>query len=127
MKKMSKAKLGELAHRWLVPAAGMLFLVAGGAKLIGVFGDATILKLPDPVLRLPWWILMATAGMVEVAVGSLCAGKGSSFSGAVLAVVVGRIDFVSGYGLAFRGEGAVFVFWRAVGGDWGFAWRRRYD
>lgn len=72
MKKMSKAKLGELAHRWLVPAAGMLFLVAGGGKLISVFGDATILKLPDPVLRLPWWLLMATASMVEMAVGSLC-------------------------------------------------------
>ena len=66
MKKRRKAKLGELAHRWLVPAAGMLFLVAGGAKLISVFEDAKILKLLDPVLRLPWWLLMSTAGMVNL-------------------------------------------------------------
>ena len=72
MKKRSKAKLGGLAHRRLVPAAGMLFLVAGGAKLISVFGDATILKWPDPVLRSPWWLLTSIAGMVEVVVGSLC-------------------------------------------------------
>lgn len=72
MKKRRKAKLGELAHHWLVPAAGMLFLIVGGAKLISVFGDAKILKLPDPVLRLPWWLLMSTAGIVEVVVGSLC-------------------------------------------------------
>ena len=79
MKKRRKAKLGELAHRWLVPAAGMLFLVAGGAKLISVFEDAKILKLLDPVLRLPWWLLMSTAGMVnlEFSLAELLAvGKG---------------------------------------------------
>ena len=81
MKKMSKVKLGEIAHRWLVPAAGVLFLLVGGAKLISVFGDATILKWPDPVLRLPWWLLMSIAGVVEVAVGLLVrVGKRSSFS-----------------------------------------------
>ena len=32
---------------------GHVVLIAGGAKLISAFGDATILKLPDPVLRLP--------------------------------------------------------------------------
>ena len=53
MMKRTKTKLGEIAHRWLVPAAGMLFLIVGGAKLVSVFGDAKILKWPDPVLRLP--------------------------------------------------------------------------
>ena len=32
MKKRRKAKLGEVAHRWLVPAAGMLFLIVGKSK-----------------------------------------------------------------------------------------------
>ena len=72
MRKRSKAKFGELAHRWLVPAAGSLFLIAGGAKLISVFGEAKRLKLPDSVLRLPWWLLMATAGMLEGIAGALC-------------------------------------------------------
>ena len=72
MKKRSKAKLGEIAHHRLVPVAGMLFLIVGGAKLVSVFGDTKILKWPDPVLRLPWWLLMSTAGVVEVVVGLLC-------------------------------------------------------
>ena len=128
MKKRSKAKLGELAHRWLVAVAGMLFLVAGGAKLISVFGDATIWKLPDPVLGWPWWLLMAAASIGEV--GGWIAvrvDERSSFSSAVVAVVGGRFDFVSGYGLAFRGQGAMSLFGRVVGYDWGFARRRRYD
>ena len=69
MKRRSEAKLGEVEHRWLVPAAGALFLIAGGAKLISVFDDAKRLKLPDPALRLPWWLLMSTAGIVDAVVG----------------------------------------------------------
>ena len=111
MKKRRKAKLGEIAHRWLVPVTGVLFLIVGGAKLIGVFGDATILKWPDPVLRLPGWLLMSTAGIVEVVVGSLCVlGKDRLFPCAVVAVVGGWFDFVSGDGLTFRGEVAVSMF-----------------
>ena len=32
MKKRRKAKLGELAHRWLVTASGALFLIVGKSK-----------------------------------------------------------------------------------------------
>ena len=94
-----------------------MFLIGGAAKLIRVFGEATRLKLPDSMWRLSWWLLMAIAGMVELVVGLFVVrvGEGSSSSGAVLAVVVGRVDFVLGYGLAFGGEGVVFMIRLVVG------------
>ena len=49
----------------------MLFLVVGEAKWINVSGDTEILKLPDSELCLSWWFLIATARMVEVAIGLL--------------------------------------------------------
>ena len=45
-------------------------------------------------------------------------GERSSFSGAGVAVVGGRFDFVSSDGLAFRGQGPVSVFGRVVRCDW---------
>ena len=78
----------------------MLFLIAGEAKLLSVFGDAKILKWPDPVLRLPGAFdgrrRHRGSGWIAVRVG-----EGLSFSGAVVAVVGGRFDFVSGDGLDF--------------------------
>ncbi len=72
MIKMNKAKFGWFAHRWLAPAAGVLFFIVGGAKLVSVFGDARILKLPDTVLPLPGQVLMAIAGAAETAIGAAC-------------------------------------------------------
>ena len=72
----------------------MLFLIAGGAKLLSVYGGAAILKRLDPVLRMPGWLLMSPAGVVEVGVGLLgVLAKGRLFPGAEVAVVVGRFDF----------------------------------
>ena len=97
--------------------AGMLFLIAGRAKLLSVFGGAIILKWLDPALRLPGWLLMSPAGVVEVGVGLLCAlAKGCLCPRAVVAVVVGWFDFGSGDGLAFRGKRPVSGFGRVVGG-----------
>ena len=91
MKKRRKAKLGEVMHRWLVPIAGGLFLVAGGAKLISVFGDATMLKVAG------FGVALAVAAFDGHCrhCGSGCwiagrVGEGSSFSGAVAAVLIER-------------------------------------
>lgn len=60
------------------------------------------MKWLDLVLRLPWYLLMSAASIVEEGVVSLCVlAKDGLFPGAVVAVVVGRFDFVSRDGLAF--------------------------
>ena len=45
-------KFACFVHRWLVPAAGLLFVVVGLAKVASVFGEAELLGKPDPVLGL---------------------------------------------------------------------------
>ena len=46
------AAMGKFAcfvHRWLVPAAGVLFVVVGLAKVASVFGEAELLRKPGSV------------------------------------------------------------------------------
>jgi len=63
----TEQKLGRIVHRRLVPVAGLLFCIVGGAKVVGVFGIAGILETPDPVFGLPWRVVLAGAGIVEAA------------------------------------------------------------
>ena len=65
-------KFACFVHRWLVPAAGVLFVVVGLAKVASVFGGAELLGKPDPVFGFMWRELMVVAGLVEIAVGLVC-------------------------------------------------------
>ena len=61
------AVMGKFAcfvHRWLVPAAGLLFVVVGLAKVASVFGEAELLGKPDPVFGFMWRELMAAASIL---------------------------------------------------------------
>lgn len=66
------SKFACFVHRWLVPAAGLLFVVVGLAKVTSVFGEAELLGKPDPVFGLVWRELMVVAGLAEIAVGLVC-------------------------------------------------------
>lgn len=59
--------MGQFAcfvHCWLVPAAGVLFVVVGLAKVASVFGEAELLGKLDPVFGLVWRELMVVASVL---------------------------------------------------------------
>lgn len=54
-------------------SAGILLLLTGGAKLISACGgSALVLRIPDPVLWVPYRYLFIVVGCVEIAAGVNC-------------------------------------------------------
>lgn len=58
--------------RSFIVSAGMLLLVTGLAKFIGLFGGEKILQVPDPVFGLPFGYLYLIIGGIEFAVAGVC-------------------------------------------------------
>lgn len=93
-------KFAYFVYRWLVPAAGLLFV--GLAEVASGFGEAELLGRPDPVFGFMWRELMAAAGLVEIAVGLVCLlGKSHLFrAGSLLFIESGLLMYRGMYWMA---------------------------
>lgn len=60
-----------LVTRFLM-SAGFLLAFTGIAKLVSSAGGAPILRMPDPILAIPFRYVLLIVGIVEVAIGCLC-------------------------------------------------------
>ncbi len=87
-----KTKFAWVVHRWLMPSAGVLFVIVGLAKLVSVFGEAELLGKLDPVSGISWRVLMTVAGLGEVEVGAVCLlGKSRLFRAESLLFLAGGL------------------------------------
>jgi hypothetical protein len=58
--------------RWFYISAGVILAMTGVAKLVSTTGDASILRVYDPIFALPFKQLLMPVGMVEIGVAGLC-------------------------------------------------------
>jgi hypothetical protein len=84
--------------------ASCVLLAAGVAKLISSFGNAHLLLVRDPVLKVHYRHLFEVAGVVEVLVGAFCLRRGRTI------VRVSLVAWVATNFLAYR-LGLAWVGW----------------
>jgi len=58
--------------RFFILSVGGILMLAGGAKVISVFGTSQILELHDPLIHLPFRHVMLSVGMTELIIAGLC-------------------------------------------------------
>jgi hypothetical protein len=63
--------LKKLARLFILSAGVLLFLVAA-AKLISSFGTATVLRMPDPILSIPFRQVFRVVGLLELIITAVC-------------------------------------------------------
>lgn len=59
-------------RKFFIYSSGAIFVVTGIGKIWSAFGSAHILQKPDPILNWPFSKLMLTAGVIEIAIASVC-------------------------------------------------------
>lgn len=59
-------------QQWFVFSAGVILVVTGVAKSVGSTGDASILRVYDPILGLPFRQLLMLVAAAEIIVACLC-------------------------------------------------------
>ena len=68
-------RVAMLLKNWpafFILSAGTILMLAGTAKVLGVFGTSQVLDLHDPIFGLPFRHLMLSMGIVELFVAFLC-------------------------------------------------------
>lgn len=58
-------------RRFLI-GSGIILIVTGLAKILTIFGDTSMLLIPDPVFRIEFRALIFWVGLGEIAVASFC-------------------------------------------------------
>jgi len=66
-----RSKLGRWAKRFIYSAGGLL-LITGSAKILSAFGNARILTMADPILRISFGHIMLIVGILEIVISSFC-------------------------------------------------------
>ncbi len=59
-------------QQWFIFSAGVILVVTSAAKLVGSSGDASILRVYDPILGLPFRQLLMLVAAAEIVVACLC-------------------------------------------------------
>ncbi len=77
--------LNKLARLFILSAGVLLFVVAT-AKLISSLGTVTILRMPDPILSIPFRQVFRVVGLLELIIATVCFfGKNTGLRAGLLA------------------------------------------
>jgi len=67
---VNKAKGSSL--RIFILSAGCVLAITGGAKVFSAFGNAKLLSVDDPILGIPFKILIFVVGLMEIGIAAVC-------------------------------------------------------
>lgn len=58
--------------KWFILSTAIVLFITGSAKIYSGFGNAKLLRVPDPIIGLKFSQLMFLAGAIEIILASIC-------------------------------------------------------